>query len=90
MRLSILEPEQWPELLTPQEVAALLRYGTSTITRWLLTGEMEGFRVGGQWRIPRTAVWGVLPTAMLESWGEGPWTEVLEKRANDDGDQPEA
>ncbi len=90
MRLSILEPDEWPELLTPQEVAALLRYGTSTITRWLLSGEMDGFRIGGQWRIPRTAVWKVLPTPLLQSWGEGPWSEILENRTDGDGDEPGA
>jgi excisionase family DNA binding protein len=39
-------------LLTPKQVAERLRVSPDTVKRMLRNGEMPGFRLGGQWRIP--------------------------------------
>lgn len=45
-----------PEVLTPHEVGQILRLDVYTVRRLLRTGEMPGFKVGDQWRIPRDAL----------------------------------
>lgn len=42
------------DLLTAQEVAALLRVDEATVRRWLRDGELVGLRVGRAWRIPES------------------------------------
>ena len=49
--------------LTPQEAARELGVDRSTVTRWLLTDKLAGWRTaGGHWRIPRTEVTRLLTT----------------------------
>ena len=36
---------------TPNEMAGLLRVSTATIVRALRSGQLQGFKVGRQWRI---------------------------------------
>jgi excisionase family DNA binding protein len=43
-----------PRLLTVAEIAEQLRVSTPTVTSWLRTGRLKGYRVGGKragWRI---------------------------------------
>jgi excisionase family DNA binding protein len=42
--------------LTAQEVADRLRVHRRTIYRWARDGRLPAVRVGGAWRIPRSAV----------------------------------
>ncbi|GAB3214070.1 hypothetical protein GCM10027294_51280 [Marinactinospora endophytica] len=44
---------QWPELLTPIEVADICRVAPSTVHGWLRAGWLQGRQtLGGRWRIP--------------------------------------
>jgi excisionase family DNA binding protein len=80
--LSLSEPQEWPELLLTQEVAELLRFSVSRVLKWCQTGQLAGaVRIGSSWRVPRIAVWRVLPSELIETWGEGPWQTVLQERA---------
>ena len=46
-----------PDLLTPAEVAELLRVSKRTVLRWVETGELRAFRFGPRLlRIPRSEV----------------------------------
>jgi len=49
------------EVLTIREVAALLRVGEKTAYTLAQSGEIPGFKVGGQWRFRR---------ADIEAWIE--------------------
>ncbi len=40
--------ENGNELLTPREAAALLKINERTIRRWVASGKVAGFRVGGR------------------------------------------
>jgi len=44
-------------LLTPAEVAELVRVSVKTVYRALWTKELKGVKIRGQWRIPEAAVW---------------------------------
>jgi excisionase family DNA binding protein len=82
--LSLSEPQEWPELLVPREVASLLRFSVSRVTKWCQSGQLAGAaRIGSQWRVPRAAVWRMLPSEILQSWGEGPWETILREREAD-------
>jgi excisionase family DNA binding protein len=48
-------------LLTPEEVAEMLRVNFRTVHKLIKDGELKAFKVGHQWRIPSEAV-----DAMLE------------------------
>ena len=39
------------ELLTPEEVAAILRVSPKSIRKWLKEGTLQGIKVGRLWRI---------------------------------------
>ena len=45
-----------PDLLTPEEVAELLRVKRATIFRWLNAGTLPGYKIGSNWRIDRESV----------------------------------
>lgn len=46
-----------PEVLTEREVAALFRVDPKTVSRWAMTGKLDGFKTpGGHYRFPREAV----------------------------------
>jgi excisionase family DNA binding protein len=42
------------EILTPEEVAQLLRLDKETVYRNLRSGRLPGTKVGGQWRTRRS------------------------------------
>lgn len=44
------------ELLTPKEVAEILRVSPRTVQRWVKEGKLWAVRVGRLWRIPREAL----------------------------------
>lgn len=50
------EDDQLAPYLTPREVMALLNIGKNTVYKLLDSGELKGFRVGKQWRVPREAL----------------------------------
>lgn len=50
------EDEQLAPYLTPKEVMALLYIGKNTVYKLLDSGELKGFRIGKQWRVPREAL----------------------------------
>ena len=54
-------------LLTPMEVAAVLRVSHRTVVRWLQQGRLRGIRVGRQWRIPEEELQAILAPL----YGEG-------------------
>lgn len=43
--------EHFPAILTPLEVMDILGVGKNTIYRLLNSGELQGFRVGRNWRV---------------------------------------
>jgi excisionase family DNA binding protein len=47
---------QEPGILTADEVANQLRVSLRTVYRLIDNGQIEAFRVGGQWRITRVAI----------------------------------
>lgn len=42
-----------PEILTLKEVCATLKIGKNTALKLLQNGDLEGFRVGNQWRVTK-------------------------------------
>ena len=44
------------DLLDTLSAAKLLQCDRATITRWIFTGKLPAFRVGGRWRISRADV----------------------------------
>lgn len=50
------EDEQLAPYLTPQELMELLCIGKNTVYKLLASGELKGFHVGKQWRVPREAL----------------------------------
>jgi excisionase family DNA binding protein len=76
LALSLHAPQDWPELLSPQDVAGLLRIATGTVARWCETGQIEAVRVGRRWRIPPEAVWPLVPPSIRAQWPAGPWRGV--------------
>ena len=82
MKLSLYEPQNWPELLSASQVAQLLHIAHTTVGRWCEEGTIEGVQIGrgsrGIWRIPREAVWPLVPPSIRASWPDGPWKEQPE------------
>ena len=75
LSLSLHSPQDWPELLSPSEVAGMLRMAQTTISRWCENGSIEAVRMGRVWRIPREAVWPMVPPSIRAGWPDGPWKE---------------
>lgn len=45
-----------PDILTLKEVCATLKIGKNTALRLLQSGDLEGFRVGNQWRVAKESL----------------------------------
>ena len=45
-----------PEVMTFRECCALLKVGKNTMLNLLHTRQIEGFRIGNRWRIPKESV----------------------------------
>lgn len=62
----VSEPDVLPELtgydliMTPTEVAQVLRLNPEVVTRLIREGKLPGFRVGGAWRVRRSDVQAVM------------------------------
>ncbi len=48
--------EDLEQLFSVEELAAYLKFKPATIRAMLRRGELRGFKVGKEWRIPRTAL----------------------------------
>ncbi len=48
--------EQYADYLTPEEVADILEVSVGAVYRRLQSGDLAGFQLGRQWRIPREEV----------------------------------
>ena len=48
--------DDYPDILTPEDVGEMLRLGRNTVYDYLATGQITGFRNGRIWRIPKQAV----------------------------------
>ena len=48
--------EKLADSLSVREVSALLRKDPSAVLRYVHGGQLEAFRTGGTWRIPRAAL----------------------------------
>jgi excisionase family DNA binding protein len=71
--LSIHEPQNWPDVLSTAQVAALLAVNRQTILSLLDRGVLPGVRVGKPWRIAPEDVWPFVPPGIRARWPEGPW-----------------
>ena len=45
-----------PEVMTLRECCEILRIGKNTMLELLHTRQIEGFRIGNRWRIPKESV----------------------------------
>ncbi len=48
--------ESYPEVLTAHEAAVVLRTSESNLNRLIRRGEVPAHKVGGQWRLSKTAL----------------------------------
>ena len=48
--------ENIPEVMTLQECREILRVGKNTMLDLLHTRQIEGFKVGNRWKIPKESV----------------------------------
>ncbi len=72
-RLSLYHPEDWPEVLSTAQVAALLQVNRQTVLSLLARGELKGTQIGKPWRIAAQDVWPFVPASMRAGWPDGPW-----------------
>ncbi len=49
--LSTIAPATEEKLLTPSQVSEHLQIQERTVTRWLRTGYLRGFKLGKEWRV---------------------------------------
>ena len=75
--LSLHRPDEWPEVLTVSQVAALLNTGTHSVRNRIQSGEIDGVRVGGQYRVPAESVWSLVPPSIRAQWPEGRWRDEV-------------
>ena len=52
-----MEPVTQEELITIEQVMAILKIGKNTAYRLLEDNEIEAFRIGNKWKIPRSSVY---------------------------------
>jgi excisionase family DNA binding protein len=50
--LSLLEPDRWPELMSPAQVAKLMNIAPTTVGRWCDHGTIEAVKIGRVCRLP--------------------------------------
>lgn len=48
--------ERAPDILTFKECKSLLKVGKNTLLELLHNGDIEAFRIGNRWKIPKAAV----------------------------------
>jgi len=47
------QKEEFPELITPEQVADILKIKLSTVYKYLNEGKIPGIRIGSLWRIDK-------------------------------------
>ena len=52
-----MEPVTQEELITIEQVMAILKVGKNTAYHLLEDKEIEAFRIGNKWKIPRSSVY---------------------------------
>ncbi len=52
-----MEPVTQDELITIEQVMAILKIGKNTAYHLLEDNEIEAFRIGNKWKIPRSSVY---------------------------------
>ena len=48
--------EQIPEIMTLKECQKILKVGKNTMLELLHTNQIEGFKIGSRWKIPKESV----------------------------------
>jgi excisionase family DNA binding protein len=48
--------ENIPEVMTLKECCEILRVGKNTMLELLHTNQIEGFKIGSRWKIPKESV----------------------------------
>jgi len=48
--------KQYADYLTPEQVAEVLEISIGSVYRHLQSGDLAGFQLGRQWRIPREEI----------------------------------
>ena len=48
--------EQIPEIMTFKECQELLKVGKNTMLELLHTNQIEGFKIGSRWKIPKESL----------------------------------
>ena len=48
--------EQIPEIMTLKECQEILKVGKNTMLELLHTNQIEGFKIGSRWKIPKESV----------------------------------
>ena len=48
--------ENFPDILTFEETRSALRIGKNTLLQLLWNGEIDGFKIGRCWKIPRSSL----------------------------------
>ena len=48
--------ENIPEVMTLKECCAILKVGKNTMLELLHTNQIEGFKIGTRWKIPKESV----------------------------------
>ena len=48
--------EEYPDILTTEEVSDLLRAGYNSVYELLNSGKLKGYRNGRVWRIPKESI----------------------------------
>lgn len=56
-----------PTLLTPREAAKRLKLHPETVRSFLRSGELAGFKIGSQWRVPESRLYEAGKDVLQES-----------------------
>ncbi len=56
------------KLLTPTDVANRLQLNERTVTRWLRTGLLRGYKIGKEWRIAAKDLDAFLQAGVNKPW----------------------
>jgi len=48
--------EKIPEIMTVKECQNILKIGKNTLLKLISSGEIEAFRIGNRWKIPKESV----------------------------------
>ena len=67
--------ERIPEIMTLKECQQILKVGKNTMLELLHTNQIDGFKIGGRWKIPKESV------VEFIRYREGRIQKVLTRRA---------